>query len=317
MDSRTISSGQSSSLVQVRPHYTSLLLVDSADRDDAGELADFQVSKKGGPFNMLKVGRYAVIDVNFHWNFTTFNKNNRDIILLCDGVEYPIQLPETDFYYHNYNTVKTALQDALRTAPTPITNDITVIFTTPFQIPTYSIVWPSGTLPWGFVIPNGRGGKGALDVIGISGYKFNPATDDYRIVVTPTISNPNPEIVTSAAVNLVYTRYVDVVSQDINTYNPLIDEASNPKISDVLCRIFAYPNMVIHPILPGETVLGNAEYGYPHYISYQISNLKWMDYVSSRSLGSMRVQVFDDAGNPAPFNDRSDDFQLTLLCESE
>lgn len=267
---------------------------------------------------MLKVARYAVIDVNFHWNFTTFNKNNNKIVLLHDGNKYTVEIPEGDFYYHNWETARNVIETALQTVTIPaVTNDIAVTFTDLFQIPTYTITWPSAGASWGFVQVQGSGGKGALDVIGITSYEYDPATEDYRIVVTPSLADPEPEIVTSSAVNFSYTRYVDIVSQDINTYNPLIDEASNPKISDVLCRIYAYPNMVVHPLNPGEYVTGTIDYGFPHYISYQIANLKWMDYVTSRSLGSMRIQVFDDAGNPAPFNNRSDDFQLSLMCESE
>jgi len=291
-------------------HAISLLLIDSKDRDGEDPVNDFSMSREGAQFNMLNVRRYAVKAINFKWTMKTVNERN-NMLFIRDN---------TDTTVHSI-TIPTGHYNAIQLA--------TILQTTMQAAANWTPVWPIAQNPGRFLLTYNTAGPN---------YNFTVLTVDTadRPIDWELVNNPNgnrsiinilnPDVRTStiSIINppaLVYTyncgfpnflptEYIDIISAEINTYNPPMDESSNPKVTNVIERIFPAISSVPPLTQPGFGV------HLPHYVTYEVTNLKWMSYVPSRSLGTVRIQVLDDEGNLAPMTDEGENFQITLLCES-
>lgn len=101
--------------------------------------------------------------------------------------------------------------------------------------------------------------------------------------------NTTPAVTkTIGPIQLVYTRYIDVVSNELTKYdkNPSASTDSIYKAGNIL-RIFLFSDITNDNPNPGGP--------YSNYYTYE--NIRWLNYNRSQSIGPIDLKFFDENGN--------------------
>lgn len=233
-------------------------------------------------FNMYNVSRIACSAYSFEWIIPNINPRNNKITF-TQGINTYVATIPTGFYSSSdlFTTIETKMM-----AVAPIV--VTVVLSS--QIDGERPILAS-SLPIVFVdsVPKLR-----RDIPDILGWAKNTAPNT---LYTGTIYNA-----------LFYTRYVDICSPSLNTYQRLRDEGTSGKLSDILVRVYN---------LEGVVDYSNIKPAIPRSITKEIQNLKWIVYVPSRVLGSIQIQIFDEFGDFLYIDPQFGEptFALTLTTE--
>ena len=113
---------------------------------------------------------------------------------------------------------------------------------------------------------------------------------------------------------LLYTQYVDIVSDVLTQYQDLPDVSTGtPNIQHIICRLYianetstTIQDASGNPLLPGT---------FPFNIHRQFKNPKVMKWNSQNSIDRINLRLFDDQGRPVclPLNNTGyPDFQITF-----
>ena len=110
--------------------------------------------------------------------------------------------------------------------------------------------------------------------------------------------------ITASPVPLIYTPYVDIVSNELMKYSGRDNSSSNSNNNgSVICRIYAFPESNSNPDV-GQN---------PFMIYRQFVNPKSFYYRRDALVDWFSVQVQDAWGNLVPINCTMPDFQITCL----
>lgn len=232
--------------------------IDSRDRQPIEPVYKFRITKgeTNATFNMSEVARIACETVSFFWTVPNINPRNNKIIWEQGGNEYTAEIPEG---WYNHLTLGPAIQTAMnaQVAGSVVTvNGVEKGFSMSYTNAAPVIFKETGL---------------NRDIIDITGWKRNISGVGFFGIV--------PDIY--------YTRYIDIISPTINTYQRLRDEDSNGKNTDLVVRIYTDDN---------ERISQKKTYE-PTNVFFVNMNPKWMVYVKSRELGEIEFRLLDEYGD--------------------
>jgi hypothetical protein len=315
-----------------RPSSTALLVLDSDDRayytsipganppitnyTVGGETTGSGANTSSGqPYNnfrlqkqqpLLQGGfqRIAVTEVTMNYNIPNVNDYTNTFWVELSISEFTkITIPNG---YYTGAALATAVQSALNTAYTGFAtwvvsyDDTTLGFTIAGTI-TGGGAGSTRLYPYDpNLAPPTNLGTTLLDVMG-----FNAKTNyNYMIQAGKTS-------LSSVGASLLYTKYIDIVSNKLTMYQKVTDQSSRRSGgSNVVCRFYITDN----------TGLPNAFSPSPYVITRQYNNAKSIKWDKNTQVDWLDISLLDDSGRPLYYNDQtlmSGDFQITLLASED
>jgi len=211
--------------------------------------------------------------------------------------------------YYSGSQLQTAVQSAINTAfPSGSGYTITITFNSSlgFTIAgnytstllgstdsTYLLPYDPNTEP-----PANYGAT-MLDVMG-----FNPRTNwNY--------CNSGLAVVKSVGASLLYTTYIDFISNKLTYYQKVSDQSTRRNAgSNVICRLYLTDN----------TSQPNQFSPLPYIITRQFNNAKSIRWDKNTAIDWCDISLLDDSGRPLYYDPQvsmSGDFQITLLASED
>jgi hypothetical protein len=292
----------------VRPIANGLMWLDSKFRAKGQPITNFTLDKQSRQFSMDNVYRVCVRKVNFPVNVPNVNVRNNFIVIadsagnLYKGVMSPVG-------YYNVQNFQAGLQTTL--------NSMTPAFPATFAVTLSGLITGNAfilttTPPTLFrIVPQEGINSVRQDLATLAGFT-GPISSTLATVHQSDSQN-----------NLVYTRYIDVVSHNLHQYNQLSDEDSKPQTCHIITRVFLnYLNPVYDQsqYTAGEPsgVYNGGLHTNSYYTSFEEANLKWLSFIPSRCLGTIDIQLKDEFGDEllvSPYGVA--DFCIECLTTSE
>ena len=271
----------------------------------------------GQPYNNFRIqktqpllqggfSRITVAEVNWNWNIPNVNDytNYFWIVAFNTSTEaLVIQKIVVPNGYYTGSALASAIQTAVNTAFASSGLTITVTFNA-----SLGFTLSGGGSPNAFIAlyaynpdltPPANVGTTLLDVMG-----FNPRTN-WTYCATKTLTK------TSVGASLLYTTFIDIVSNKLTFYQKVSDQNSRRNGgSNVICRLYITDN----------TALPNQFSPLPYVITRQFNNAKQIRWDKNTAIDWCDIQLLDDSGRPLYYNAQtamSGDFQITLLASED
>jgi len=322
----------------VRPVSTSLLTIDSEDRFQ-NYTAQFAASTGGynsDPYNFtitkteslvaVPPTRIAVTEVVFPWTISNVNKKTCQIfaILKATGnptiTTVPITLSQQ---FYKPSELAAAMQAAVRTAfaaqvpaftmvygfnnqPAFVYNSNTIAYTVGFGYVPYSSA----------LYPYSSATKQLFNLLGMSPYNTEVNTDFIADALADTD-------VGTGLTFCQFTRYIDIVCQQLTGLQGIRDTTSQPIVRDALCRVYiANPSDVSNVDVSGATFCppGCA----PFTIYRDFSTPKQIQWIPNQPVaGGLTFSVYSDDGELLSTSSiyetggplgNSTNWSMTMLC---
>jgi hypothetical protein len=162
-------------------------------------------------------------------------------------------------------------------------------------IPSYSTQWVGGS-------PNSANKKNLLTIMGL----FEQATSFPTYADSYQLGNNIPEF---GAAPLVFTQFIDIVSNKLSRFQYLRDGSSSQgndstRRSDVVARLYTTNEISTYTTDPPGTR--------PFVIHRQFKNQRTFAWSSDGSVDAVDIQLYDDFGSPLPTAWGPRPFQITL-----
>lgn len=284
---------QKAPLVKIKENYAGMLIIDSKYRQPGDKLNNFLLNKGNWQFTNHQVTAIAAWHVYFPINIPNVNSfNNRLTFIDSIGNTYTELMAPG---YYNSTNFLTQFLVLLNTA-TSIQNGLTfgannggAVFIGTISGPVEGkryLISSSNLTTFAFVhSPNY-----IQDLTDLSG--FNQPKD---MVLQQAFDN-------KARGNLIYTRYIDVVCNEVFESQQLKDEDSKTTVTNILARIYIDrgPQWVGTEGVSGDNALlyEPGVHCAPFTVNYEYKNLRFIKYISTRSVGVLNVQLRDEFGYP-------------------
>jgi hypothetical protein len=114
----------------------------------------------------------------------------------------------------------------------------------------------------------------------------------------------------SVGASLLYTKYIDIVSNKLTYYQKVIDQNSRRSGgSNVICRFYITDNAGLPTFSPS-----------PYILTRQFNNAKSIRWDKNTAIDWCDISLLDDSGRPLWYNPQtamSGDFQITLLASED
>jgi hypothetical protein len=297
--------------VKVKDNARSLLLIDSKHRDPSDPINDFGIARDGSSFNMINIRRLAATEINFPWNFRNVSKRNNKFRFSVPDDGHIVHVATLPPGFFDYKSLRLIIEQQFSN------NTFEPPFVDPNIPAQFRMLWSDKEFVYDIYSNdlNVMSGLRILkepfiktDIWDLAGFSQYYGQD---------VNMAQPIGTKGVMPKAFYTRYVDIVSPDLNTYNPIVDETSSYSSTNIVARIYPFAgtsqNRWGDIQMDGVTVQGSRHM--PHVVNYQIHTPKWMDYAPDRALGLLRFRVLDEFGDKAEFDGTDADFQLTFICE--
>jgi hypothetical protein len=271
----------------IRNPSTANLLIDSIDRPDNQQSANFTINKKNSILNGF-FSRMAVSEVVLDWcvdNVSEATDNNIFIVLL-GGAEIRVVVPDDSY----------TIADIL--------NKLVALLNASPQAPSFSIIPPGGA--------GGYVGSASLACT----QPFTIIETNLSMELNLLAGVPGQVFIVNCPVLLPYT-YIDFVSNDITYNQALKDTATNNFEQNILYRwYFAW-----------DTPPPNDAYGYPIYQGYQrfiarriLPFPKQIRWEANMPIGQLAFQVYSSQGTvllPSQTTNGEMEWKMTLLVSED
>lgn len=297
--------------VAVPPSYA-FINVNSRDRNTAGSSTNYFSSVGGDrqPWNDFIVQRPApilnsfarrigVVEVNFPWGIPNITSANNVLYIEKDAVISSFTVP-VGFY--SGSALATTLNGLLATA--------------------YPTNTPSFTWVENHFVFNANGGDytilyNAGGTINTEQFYTQPSLARTMGISYAQIGAINLPGFVGGTTQLLYTSYVDIVSEKLHYNNEVQDGTSqtNRNQTSVLCRIFCSDETSNNTLTAGQA---------PFLIHRQFKNPKMLKWNPDAMIDWFQIKVYDEFGNlvqlPAPLSQAGlpnapyPDFQLVIIA---
>jgi hypothetical protein len=268
------------------PPSQAFLQLDSKSRQKGEKITNMNLTKAGNYFSMSKPYMYALQYVSFHWHIPNVNPRNNKISWTDGsgtGTIYESTIPTG---YYNLENFAPALETALNNGGFPSTFTVTIDALITGRTLTISCT--------GNFVPKSSGlDRSPWEMAGIC------------------LPQPSPNQVNTytGIPELYYTRYVDIISDQMNRSQYITDESSNYPTSNVLVRVFGDDGS------SGDDIIPESEWGTggvitrPHKVVFSTDFPKWVSWSqphANQALGAtIDIRLVDEYGKelyvPDPF----------------
>jgi hypothetical protein len=265
---------------------------------------DFVVQK---PANILQsfARRIGVVEVNFPWGIPNITSAN-NILYILEGTTVSSFTVPAGFYS---GTSLASVLNGFLTAAYP-TNTPSFTFNTVNNHFVFNANGGSYSIIYGptVALPTYEQYYASASLVKTMGFSF------------AQINLVNPTGLIGATTQLLYTQYVDIVSDKLHYNNEVQDGSSqnNKSQTSVLCRIFCSDESSNNTMTTGQA---------PFTIHRQFRNPKMLKWNPNSLVDWFQVQVYDEYGNlvqlPAPLSAVGTpsasypDFQLVVLATED
>jgi len=280
-----------SELVTELPPCMSWIHLDSRDRQEGEKLNNINLSKRDGVFSLGNVIKMGLYFVQFEWSTPNINPRNNELTIVKNNVYHTYYL-KTGFY---------------------TTED----FVTELNVAFNNMSPPLPSIPVASIGSN------------VDGRKITITTpEDYGIERTDTIRRNVWDLIgyernkyllstsgQSSYPNLYYSRWVDIISSKLNTYQDVEDEGSSVSTSNMVIRIYSDDSSsVLH--YPLGTEAGSPA-SRPHLNSFPLTHMKWFNWEHNTSLGTViDLKLIDEFGDEFYIEDETKNYSLIFLSKS-
>jgi hypothetical protein len=304
-----------------RPPAYAYLLIDSKDRYTTtrdqvlGNIAANEFTIQRG--NALLYGyftRLAITQVSFDWKLPTIVAGKNDTIFLLNTVTAAEALITLDEAFYTPDALANELASKIQAEIALGLTGMTVIF----DPVTGSFFFDSNGDDFLFLDPTAN--------------NFTPTTDAQNTVILRTystigVNNANTLVIGSTKVlappNMIYTRYVDIVSKELTKYQNVKDNDTSPQnqLSQVVVRLYTTPPNSYIPtgVVPGAGASSDATVSlgdrqFTLCVDYNTpKHIKWNP---NEAVYNIDLQVFDEFGELLPWNNNFYpwEFNLTIVA---
>lgn len=268
------------SLVTEVPPNQGWFKVDSADRDGGSRTNvftpanNFKIGKINDRFSASGISKIQVGYVNFPWFIPNVNpRNNCARFYQTDGTLVEVTMPEG---FYNLDDFITELQNILTA-----TGYGTWVVSKGKKSEGYKLSIRN-TLTWVPDITPCEGQRQSLwELAGMYVGQYSYPDD----LGTQFLNYFTGQ----------YTRYVDIVSSELNSHEKILNDGTHGPANDLIIRIFSNPN---HEYMTASDVGIGFAYTRPHLVQFQDQSGKWISWNPTRSFGSnIDFRVLDEYGD--------------------
>lgn len=241
------------------------------------------------PLFQNKIKRFALSTLRIGYNVPNVNPyNNTGIIkIFPGGTSYTFTMPTG--YYTTVTSFMTAFLLAVNTAIAPSSKTMTGV-PLPTDPESYTLTLSSGAFVFDVTSPM---------------VKYGQFLCNLPIDQTQTSTK------IMGAIQLIYTRYIDITSYALNQYNKNVSSSGNTSLPQLILRLYETPF--------SEDQNGNfIAYSRDRFITIQ--NLNWTNFERDVALTSCDITLYDEFGNLLYINQNGGnrtDFYISLEIATE
>lgn len=255
------------------PPSQAFLQLDSKSRQKGEKITNMNLTKAGNYFSMSKPYMYALQYVSFHWHIPNINPRNNKISFYDkgDGILYEATFPTG---YYNLENFATAFETALNSSGFPTAFTVTIN-----------------------PLTTGR----TLTISNASNFRpISSGLDRSPWEMAGVCLDAQESNLFTGIPELYYTRYVDIISDQMNRSQYITDESSNYPTSNVLVRVFGDDGS------SGDDIIPESEWGTggvitrPHKVVFSTDFPKWVSWSqphANQALGgTIDIRLVDEYG---------------------